>query len=172
MRLSSCFCQTRACVRAGGKSRNLAITAYPLLGRCSLTCQPAFHQPHPHLHLHLPLFCSISLLSAKQRRGSLISLTCRRNKGSSAIASPLYVHSASKHDPWRRHHCRSFLGLHAGQHENTVYVILFRVGWRQLFFSRASCGWHFSPIYADVDSHYIYLPYFQPSQHKGTHKLA
>lgn len=87
MRLQSHFCLTeRVCVCTCRKSRNLVIIAYPLLSRCSLTCQPAFHQPHPHLHL--PPFCSISLLSAKQRQGSMISLTCRRNKGSSAIELP------------------------------------------------------------------------------------
>lgn len=76
---------TPACVRVE-KVETCAIIAYLLLSRYSLTCQPAFHLPHPHLLL--PTFCAISLLSAKQRRGSLISLTRRRNKGSSAIASP------------------------------------------------------------------------------------
>lgn len=136
------------------KRRNLTITTYPLLSRCSQTCQTSSHHPPP---VSSPFLFH---LSAKQRHGCLISLMCGRNKGSSAIASPFMCSLLQE-----TFHSSAVVVYHVYvSMQGRKKVLLFIAHLRQ------RC-WQFSPMYADADSYYVYLFYFHPSQHKETNLL-
>ncbi len=144
----------------------------------------------------ISLFCSTSLLSAKQRQGSLFLLMSGRTKTRDKTlffcgSITFYVRNTSKHVsfllPWQHLHCHIYLFY--------LYMFICRAllecmcsalicNWARL---SAQLWWHFgfnltfllsktATPSKHTESWYIYLSsYFRPSPHihtKNTHKLV